>query len=345
MTSIDGVRVGQPELNDAHSPGLSREDRAWLWTTICRIEALEARILSGIKRGEFATVIWPSRGQEAIAAAMGLALRQDDRLVTTYRGIHDHVAKGVPMTEIVGEVLGKAVGASGGKGGTMHISDPLHGVMMTTGIVGSGIPVGVGLALAAQKKRLDRVAVVTFGDGATNTGSFHEGLNLAATWNLPVVFLCQNNLYAEMTPVEDTMAIAAVAERAKGVGIPGVTVDGNDPEATYRVVAKAVERARSGEGPTLIEAVTFRFQGHYAGDTAKYIPIEQTQDARTRDPLVTYPQQLVAQGFTDDEIEAIRSAAVLEAEAAIAETMSAPSPEISDVESDVYAGDTGDCHG
>lgn len=316
---------------------LSKEQLAELWKSMCLAERLDTRIRAGIRRGEFATVIWPARGQEAVSAAAALALRQDDRLVTTYRGLHDHVAKGVPLTEIIGEVLGTSTGACGGKGGTMHIADPAHGVMMTTGIVGSGVPVGVGLALAAKKDGSDRVTVVSFGDGATNTGSFHEGVNLAATWNLPVVFLCQNNLYAEMTPVEETMAIEHVADRAKGVGMRGVTVDGNDPVATYAVIKDAVERARAGEGPTLVEAVTFRFEGHYAGDSGHYIPDEQLQRQKKLDPIETFPATLQAAGFSEAEIVDIRERAAADVEAAIAETVQAAPPSISEITSDVYA--------
>ncbi|AYJ50311.1 thiamine pyrophosphate-dependent dehydrogenase E1 component subunit alpha [Rhodococcus sp. P1Y] len=316
---------------------LTREQLEQLWKSMCLAERLDTRIRAGIRRGEFATVIWPSRGQEAVSAGAALALREDDRLVTTYRGLHDHVAKGVPLTEIIGEVLGTSTGASRGKGGTMHIADPAHGVMMTTGIVGSGVPVGVGLALAAKKDGSDRVTVVSFGDGATNTGSFHEGVNLAATWKLPVVFLCQNNLYAEMTPVEETMAIDRVADRAKGVGMPGVTVDGNDPVATYNAVKDAVELARAGGGPTLVEAVTFRFEGHYAGDTGHYIPDEQLKRQKALDPMETFPRTLRDAGFTDADIEKIREDAGAEVEAAIKETVKAAPPTTEEITSDVYA--------
>lgn len=315
---------------------LTKAQLSTLYDTMCRAAALDTRLLNGIKRGEFATVTWPSRGQEAIPAALGLALRPDDRLVTTYRGLHDHVAKGVPLTEIIGEVLGTSAGASRGKGGTMHISDPGHGVMMTTGIVGSGVPVGVGLALASRKQGSDRVTVVSFGDGATNTGSFHEGVNLAATWNLPVVFLCQNNLYAEMTPVEETMAVPHVADRAKGVGMAGATVDGNDPVATYRVLAEAVGRARTGGGPTLVEAVTFRFEGHYAGDTGKYIPREQLERMRAHDPMVTFPGRLLDAGFTRTELDGIRAAADAAVDEAVRTVLGAPAPDLAEIRLDVY---------
>ncbi|MTD15185.1 thiamine pyrophosphate-dependent dehydrogenase E1 component subunit alpha [Nakamurella sp. YIM 132087] len=332
MTSLQDA---PPDSTTAES--VTKEQLSRLFSSMAREEAVDVRIRNGIKRGEFATVIWPSRGQEAISAAIGLALRPDDRLVTTYRGLHDHVAKGVPLPEIIGEVLGTSTGASRGKGGTMHIADPDHGVMMTTGIVGSGVPVAVGLALAAVKDGVDRVAVVTFGDGATNTGSFHEGVNLAAVWKLPVIFVCQNNLYAEMTPVEETMAIEHVAQRALGLGLPGVTVDGNDPVATYQVIRDAVALARAGGGPTLIEAVTFRFEGHYAGDGGKYIPAEQYAEAKLHDPMVTFPRFLLENGFTAAELDEIRQQAADEVEAAVKVVVAAPPADLEEIRTDVYA--------
>lgn len=320
------------------SADLSSADLRRLYQVMCQAEALDTRILKGIRSGELATVIWPSRGQEAIAGALGMALRQDDRLVTTYRGLHDHVAKGVPLVEILGEVLGTSVGACKGKGGTMHIAAPEQGLMMSTGIVGSGLPVGVGLALAAQLRKLDRVVMVTFGDGATNTGSFHEAVNLAATWRLPVVFVCQNNKYAEMTPVEDTMAIAQVSDRAKGVGMPGVTVDGNDPVETYHAFQEAMDRARAGDGPTLVECVTFRFEGHYAGDQGKYIPAEQLAAARKDDPMVTFREKLLTQhGFSEDELKAVEAGAAEEIEAAVEIAKNSAPPDLEEIARDVYA--------
>ena len=207
---------------------------------------------------------------------MGVALRADDQLVTTYRGLHDLIGKGVPLEEIYGEMMGRTVGASRGKGGTMHIAKPENGVMLSTGIVGAGPPVAVGLAMSAKRKGLDRVTVVSFGDGATNTGLFHEAANMAALFvDLPIVFVCQNNLYAEMTPTSDTMKLEHVADRAAGYGMPGVRVDGNDPLAVKSVLDEALRRARTGGGPTFIECVTFRFRGHYFGDRMAYIPKDQ----------------------------------------------------------------------
>jgi len=338
MTVTDLTTTG------AAGPGptrLTHDQLGRLWSAMCTAQALETRIVNGIRRGEFATVIWPSRGQEAISAAIGLAMRAADRLVTTYRGLHDHVAKGVPIAEIAGEILGTSAGACGGKGGTMHIADPAHGVMMTTGIVGSGVPVACGLALAARRSGSDRVTVVSFGDGATNTGSFHEGVNLAATWNLPVVFVCQNNLYAEMTPVEQTMAIGRVADRAAGLGLPGVRVDGNDPVAVHAALGDAIEKARGGGGPTLLEAVTFRFEGHYAGDSGGYIPAEQMAAARTRDPLLTFPVFLLANGFEQDELDAIAARARAAVEEGVRAAAAAPVPAAEVVNRDVYGSTQG----
>ncbi|TQS47139.1 thiamine pyrophosphate-dependent dehydrogenase E1 component subunit alpha [Cryptosporangium phraense] len=300
-------------------------------------QAVDARLRKGIGRGEFMAVIWPSRGQEAVAAGLTAALRPDDRLVTTYRGIHDLVSKGVPLTEVIGEILGRSIGASRGKGGTMHITAPDQGVALTTGIVGAGVPVAAGLALAFKQQGLDRVAAVTFGDGATNTGSFHEGMNLASTWQLPVVFVCQNNLWAEMTPIRDTMNIDQVVDRRLAYGMAGERVDGNDPEAMYRASAAAVERARTGGGPTFLEAVTFRFEGHYFGDQQKYLPAEELAAAREADPIPRYRQKLLDAGvLSEDDLTAIDTDATARVDAALAEVLAAPAPELTELEQDVF---------
>ncbi|SHM64142.1 pyruvate dehydrogenase E1 component alpha subunit [Cryptosporangium aurantiacum] len=308
-----------------------------LYSTMTLAQAVDARLRKGIGRGEFFAVIWPSRGQEAVAAGVGAALRRDDRLVTTYRGIHDLVGKGVPLTEILGEILGKSIGASKGKGGTMHITAPEQGVALTTGIVGAGVPVAVGLALAAKQQGSDRVAVVNFGDGATNTGSFHEGMNLASTWQLPVVFVCQNNLWAEMTPVGETMNIDQVVDRRLAYAMAGERVDGNDPEAVHRAVTAAVERARTGGGPTFIEAVTFRFEGHYFGDQQKYMPTDELQAAKDADPIPRYRQRLIDAGLlSDSDLTAIEQDATAQVDAALAEVLAAQAPDLAELDQDVF---------
>ncbi|ORB73958.1 thiamine pyrophosphate-dependent dehydrogenase E1 component subunit alpha [Mycobacterium scrofulaceum] len=309
-----------------------------LYELMALMKAADDRLSKGIGTGEFICVYWPSRGQEAIAAAMGVALRPDDQLVTTYRGLHDLIGKGVPLEEIYGEMMGRTVGAGRGKGGTMHIANPVKGVMLSTGIVGAGPPVAVGLAMAAKRRGSDRATVVSFGDGATNTGSFHEAANMAALWDLPMVFVCQNNLYAEMTPTADTMKLEHVADRAAGYGMPGVRVDGNDPLAVRSSLDDALRRARAGGGPTFIECVTFRFRGHYFGDRAPYIPKEQLAAAMAADPVPRFRSHLADAGIcTADELDRIDEEALAAVEAALQTVLGADSPSIDELDRDVYA--------
>ena len=321
-------------MNDGHSPDVQRD----IYALMVLMKAADDRLSKGIGTGEFMCVYWPSRGQEAIAAAMGVSLRPDDQLVTTYRGLHDLIGKGVPLEEIYGEMMGRTVGASRGKGGTMHIAKPDKGVMLSTGIVGAGPPVAVGLAMAAKRKRIDRVTVVSFGDGATNTGSFHEAANMAALWDLPMVFVCQNNLYAEMTPTADTMKLEQVADRAAGYGMPGIRVNGNDPLAVKSALDGALQRARDGAGPTFIECVTFRFRGHYFGDRMPYIPKEQLAAAMAADPVPRFRSHLAETGICgEDELDRIETAALATVETALKTVMSADSPSIDELDHDVYA--------
>ncbi|SPM36765.1 TPP-dependent pyruvate or acetoin dehydrogenase subunit alpha [Mycobacterium rhizamassiliense] len=309
-----------------------------LYELMVLMKAADDRLSKGIGTGEFMCVYWPSRGQEAIAAAMGTALRPDDQLVTTYRGLHDLIGKGVPLEEIYGEMMGRTVGAARGKGGTMHIAKPEVGVMLSTGIVGAGPPVAVGLAMAAKRNGLDRVTVVSFGDGATNTGSFHEAANMAALWDLPMVFVCQNNLYAEMTPTGDTMKLERVADRAAGYGMPGIRVDGNDPMVVKSALDDALRQARAGGGPTFIECVTFRFRGHYFGDRMPYIPKDQLTAALAADPVPRFRNRLVNTGLcTQDELDDIEQGALQAVEAALQTVMSADAPSAEELDRDVYA--------
>lgn len=320
------------------SGGHSAEVQRRLYELMVLMKAADDRLSKGIGTGEFMCVYWPSRGQEAIAAAMGVALRPDDQLVTTYRGLHDLIGKGVPLQEIYGEMMGRVTGAGRGKGGTMHIANTDKGVMFATGIVGAGPPVAVGLAMAGKRKGLDRVTVVSFGDGATNTGSFHEAANMAALWDLPLVFVCQNNLFAEMTPTSDTMKLEHVADRAAGYGMPGVRVDGNDPLAVMAALDEALERARVGGGPTFIECVTFRFRGHYFGDRMPYIPKDQLAAALEADPVPRFRSRLADSGVcTADELDRIDAEALATVQAALDDVLSAEAPTVDELDRDVYA--------
>jgi pyruvate dehydrogenase E1 component alpha subunit len=303
-----------------------------------RIKANDARIIATMKAGRLTMPYYSPRGQECIPAAVSVLLNDDDYIVTIYRGIHDMIAKGVPTKLIWAELAGRSTGTCKGKGGPMHITHPETGCMVTTGVVGSGMPIGCGLALAAQVRGEKRVTVTNFGDGASNIGAFHESLNLASVWKLPVIFLCQNNRYAEHTAFAKGTSIGSVADRAKGYSIPGVRVDGNDPVAVYKCAHAAIERARAGEGPTLIEAVTFRFNGHLIGDAGAYIPKEEYQAALSADPYPRYRQWL-----TDNKhagvaaLDAIDAEIDAEVEAAVKFAFDSPLTETVEITRDVYA--------
>ncbi len=302
------------------------------------IKQNDERFRSLLMSGQIGLIYYSPRGQECISAGYAVHLRPDDQIVATYRGLHDHLAKGVPLRELWAEFLGKAPGTCKGKGGPMHITHPASGVMVTTGIVGAGIPIANGLALAAQMDGLDRVVVVNFGDGASNIGAFHEGLNLSAVWKLPVVFICHNNQYGEHTPLLEATSVARIAQRGMAYDMPAVTADGNDPVDMWQAAGEAVARARAGEGPTLIEAVTYRFWGHLLGDAMEYMPKEERQAAMDADPVPRYRQWLIDNGHaTEDELAAVDERASADIDDAVQFAMDAPQPDPSELFTDVFA--------
>jgi TPP-dependent pyruvate/acetoin dehydrogenase alpha subunit len=261
------------------------------------------RKLTGlITSGQLRIIYYSPRGQEVLAAAMMSALRPDDYLVTIYRGIHDQLAKGVPIKQLLAEYAGKHTGSCKGKGGPMHITHPPSGVMVTTGIVGAGLPIANGLALASQMDGSDRVTVCCFGDGASNIGAFHEALNLAALWKLPVIFLCQNNLFGEHMAFHLSTSCERIADRGAAYRMQAVRVNGNSAEEMYAAAIDAVKRARAGLGPTLIEAMTFRFNGHLIGDDSHYIPQDLMASAKAKDPVLALRDLLVHRGVPAAEL-------------------------------------------
>lgn len=280
---------------------LSSETLVQIYRTATLIKQTDETIRGLLMSGEIGLSYYSPRGQEIIAAATAVSLRPEDYVVTIYRGIHDQIAKGVPLRLLMAEYFGKVTGACKGKGGPMHVTHPPSGVMLTTGVVGSGMPIANGLALAAQLRGESRVVVTNFGDGASNIGAFHEALNLAALWKLPVVFLCQNNEFAEHTSYANGTSCANVADRAIAYAMPGVTVDGNDPEAMYIAAAEAVDRARGGGGPTLLEAKTFRFMGHFFGDDGSYIDQVLMDERLAEDPVPKLRAGLIAGGHITEE--------------------------------------------
>jgi pyruvate dehydrogenase E1 component alpha subunit len=245
-------------------------------------------------------------GQEAIAAAFGTAMRDDDYTFCTYRGHNHTLVRGVSMTGILGELMGRECGLLHGKGGSMHLMDVDKGAMGSYAIIGAHMPIAAGAAWSAQYRESGQVAVCFFGDGTTNIGAFHEALNFAAIWNLPVVYVCENNLYMEYTPIGDVTAVEnPAADRASAYGLEPVLVDGNDADLMYAVASAALEKARTGGGPSLLEVQTYRHGGHSRADPGKYRPDEEVAAWKERDPVVLYRQRLLDDGVDAAAIEAI----------------------------------------
>ncbi|OBK35319.1 dehydrogenase [Mycobacterium sp. 1245111.1] len=309
-----------------------------LYRAMALVSKADARVRKALSSGEAAMSYWPVQGQEAMSAGAMLALSGADQLVTTYRGLGDVVAKGIDLPGYFGEILGRSTGLSKGKAGAMGIYDPEHGVAWTTGIVGAGPLIANGIALAASHKRTGQVVLVSFGDGATSIGYVHEAMNMAALWKLPVIFFCQNNAWAESTSFERYTRTARLSDRAAGYGMPGVTVDGTDPLAVFDTVSEAVQRARSGEGPTFVEAVAYRLQGHYFGDAMAYADQDELKAKRADPPFERYRNRLIADGVAAesdlDSIDAELAAAVDEA---FASARDAASPDIDELSRDVFA--------
>ncbi|NGQ96038.1 thiamine pyrophosphate-dependent dehydrogenase E1 component subunit alpha [Brevibacillus sp. SYP-B805] len=278
-------------------------------------------------------------GQEASAAGACAVLEERDKITSTHRG-HGHcIAKGADVNRMMAELFGRETGYCRGKGGSMHIADVEKGNLGANGIVGGGIPIAVGSALTSKMKNLGYVTLCFFGDGASNEGSFHEAINLAAVWNLPVVFICENNQYGMSGPVKEMVKIANIADRAAAYGIPGHVVDGNDIFAMMNVTYEAVQRARNGEGPTLIEAKTYRWKGHSKSDAKKYRTREEEMEWRNnRDPIARMKQVLLAAGIlSEEEAARIEAKARQEIEEAVLFAESSPMPSLAILEEDVYA--------
>lgn len=278
-----------------------------------------------------------SIGQEASAVGSCMSLTDDDKITSTHRG-HGHcVAKGAELDKMFAEFFGKETGYCKGRGGSMHIADPSKGNLGANGIVGGGLPIAVGAALSAKRLGTGAVTICFFGDGANNEGAFHEALNMAKVWNLPVVFVCENNKYGMSTSTERSTAVRNIAERAAAYSMPGVTVDGNDFSAVTEAVDAAVERARNGEGPSLVENLTYRWRGHSKSDRNRYRTKEEIADWQSRDPIVAMGKLLVEHKIaTVDEISAIEKEASQIIEDAIKFASEGADPRIEDVTRDVY---------
>jgi acetoin:2,6-dichlorophenolindophenol oxidoreductase subunit alpha len=266
-------------------------------------------------------------GMEAIGAAFAVAMRDDDWTFATYRGHAHTLARGTPMAPVMAELLGRSTGLMGGKGGSMHLTSVEHGMMGSYAIVGAHLPIALGAAWSAMYRGSGQVAVCFFGDGATNIGAFHEALNLAAVWKAPVVFVCENNQYMEYTPIGAVTAVARpAADRASAYGLEPVQIDGNDPDVVYATAVEALERARRGDGPSLIEALTYRHGGHSRGDPGKYRPDDEVAEWLARDPIPALRSRLAADGVDPARLDDIDRVVLAEVDAATDAARAAPDP-------------------
>ena len=276
-------------------------------------------------------------GQEAVASGVSANLNPDDYVLSTHRPHGHSLAKGVSPNAIMAELFGKATGSCKGKGGSMHVGDIEVGVLPAIAIVGGNTPLAVGAALAFKMQKTDRVSICYFGDGATNEGDWHEAVNCAAIWNLPVVFVCENNLYGASTPFNLVYKIDHISQRAAGYGIPGITIDGNDVMEVYQTAHQAITRARQGGGPTLIECLTYRQCGHSRSDPRTYRSREEEETWKQHDPIVKFRSLLLNKTFcSQDQLEQIDAEVELMIQRAIAYAESSPEPTPDDVYTDVY---------
>lgn len=320
------------------SDQLTPERLLELYRTMLTIREFEDEVYRLFLKGLIHGTIHLARGQEAISAGVNAALRPDDYVSVTYRG-HGHcIARGVSLEAMFAEMMGRVTGTCRGRGGSMHIKDYAKGVIGSFAIVGAGLPFAVGTGLSAKLQRNNRVSVVFFGDGAANIGEFHEALNIAAVHKIPVIFVCENNLYGEYSRIDRTTPFEDIARRADAYAIPGVIVDGNNVLDVYDATVDAVERARNGLGPTLLECKTYRHYGHSRTDPGKYRPEEEVRFWMERDPVDRFYRYLVERGLLDEpgaehilnEVRSVIRSASMEA-------ANAPWPDISEITRDVYA--------
>ena len=320
MTELAEAPAAAPGTG-ATDPGWARQTLLTMW----RIRRFEEAVDDLFARGLMHGTMHLSIGQEASATGVCAALVDGDLIASTHRG-HGHcIAKGADLLPMMAELLAKDTGYCRGRGGSMHIADVSKGNLGANGIVGGGVPIAVGSALAQKLRGTGAVVVCFFGDGATNEGAFHEAANLAAIWQLPVVLVCENNKYGMSFSTEKSMHVATVAERAAAYGFPGVRVDGNDVEAVHEAAREAVARARSGGGPTLLETVTYRWKGHSKSDKNLYRTREEIEQWRADDPIADFERRVLEAGsLTQAEVDAVRDQARDEVRDAVRQSMQAP---------------------
>ncbi len=317
---------------------LGYEKLAWILQKMCETRYFEEKAEELYIRGLVHGTMHLSIGMEASPIGSVAALEPDDLIIHHHRGHGHSIAKGADITIMMAEFLGKEPGYCRGRGGSMHIADLPGGNLGATGVVASGIPTAVGIALALQMQRSDQVLLSFFGDGATNLGEFHESLNMASLWNLPVVFICDNNQYGMSMAVQRSMNIDRISMRAAAYGIPGESVDGNDALAVYQAVRAAVERARRGDGPSLVDNITYRWRGHSKSDRNLYRTQAEIDNWRARCPIDRFKEVLLESGvMSQDEVDTIDQAAKETIDRAAEEAATMPEPNPKNLEDEVYA--------
>jgi len=316
---------------------IAKEKLIWMFRTMIRIRRFEEHVAREFADGNIPGSVHLYIGEEAVATGAIAHLKKEDYIMSTHRG-HGHlIAKGGETDKMMAELFAKKTGYCQGKGGSMHIADLDIGMLGAAGNVGSGIPIATGAGLSAKLRGTDQVTICFFGDGASNIGRFHEGINLASVWSLPVVFICENNLWAVSVPTTTSLKVANVADRAAGYGIPGVVVDGMDVMAVYEAAGEAVTRARSGKGPTLIEAKTYRYRGHFEGDSGSYRPKEEIEHWMQRDPINNYRAKLIEMKvLTEKQAEDIDKEALAEMDEALKFAQESPFPKPEEALENVY---------
>jgi len=317
---------------------LSHADLRRMYRTMLLIRRFEEQAVAFFMSGELRGSLHPCIGQEATAVGAVFPLRTDDYLTCTYRGHGQAIAKGLDPKEGMAELLGRRTGCSQGLGGSMHYTDLSVGLLGENAIVGAGAPIAVGAALRAKLDKTDQVAMSIFGDGAINQGALLESLNLAAAWQAPVIFFCENNLYSEMTPISSMVGTATLTERAAGFGWTTLTVDGYDPIAVFETTSQAVAHARNGGGPVFIEAMTYRLFGHMVGDTEPYRTKEEVAQWRAKDPITAFPRRLIDEfGFSQAEIDAVKAEVEAEIEEIKRFALESPWPDVSEIAEHMFA--------
>lgn len=316
---------------------IDRNILIWMYRKLLEIRRFEEKVWDLFGRNLVPGTLHLYLGEEAVAVGVCANLNVDDYITSTHRG-HGHcIAKGADLRKTMAEILGKKTGYCKGKGGSMHVADAAVGNLGATAVVGSAIPIAVGAGLSCKMRNTRQVVACFFGDGATNNGAFHEALNMAAVWKIPVVFVCENNFYAMGTRITDVTPIENVADRAQSYGMPGIIVDGNDAIAVYRAAKEAVEKARSGNGPTLIECKTYRHKGHSRFDPGKYRPQAEVEEWLRKDPVSRFKNILVEDGIlTIEEVEVIDRQVIEAVEEAARFAVESPYPEPEEALMDVY---------